>query len=196
VRGIALAAAIVLLPRPALAQEDAGWFLLGAGIEFGLHEAGHVAADLAFGVPPGLQKVTFGPFPFFAITHDPVSPAREFTISSAGFWSQFLTSEIILTRHPDLRREHAPLLKGMLAFHVLASAGYGIAAMAQAGPAERDTRGMALSARMREPLVGGIVIAPAALDALRYYYPDRTWLRWASRAVKVGSVLLVVRAAQ
>src|SRR5262245_9857243 len=59
-RGIALLAAIVLLPRPALAQEDAGWFLLGAGIEFGLHEAGHVAADLAFGVPPGLEKVTFG----------------------------------------------------------------------------------------------------------------------------------------
>src|SRR5262245_47068357 len=65
-----LIAAVVLLPRPAVAQEDAGWFLLGAGIQFGLHEAGHVAADLAFGVPPGIQKVTFGPFPFFAVTHD------------------------------------------------------------------------------------------------------------------------------
>ena len=47
-----------------------------------------------------------------------------------------------------------------------------------------------------EPLVGAMVIAPAALDALRYYFPDRTWLRWASRAVKVGSVLFVIRAAQ
>jgi hypothetical protein len=41
-----------------------------------------------------------------------------------------------------------------------------------------------------------VILAPAVFDALRYYYPERAWLRWASRATKVGGVLFVVRAAQ
>ena len=38
-------------------------------------------------------------------------------------------------------------------------------------------------------------LAPALLDGARYYRPDAAWLKWASRAVKVGGALLIVRAA-
>jgi hypothetical protein len=189
-------ALLVWLPRAASGQEDAGWFLAGGAVGFGLHEAGHLIANVAVGSTPGVKHVSFGPVPFFAITHDPVSPAREFVISSAGFWSQHLTSDIILTRHPGLRRERAPVLKGVLAFNVIASAAYSVAAFARVGPGERDTRGIAVSARVGEPVVGAVILAPAVFDALRYYYPEHTWLRWASRATKIGGVLLVVRAAR
>jgi hypothetical protein len=39
-----------------------------------------------------------------------------------------------------------------------------------------------------------MVLAPAVFDALRYYKPDTRWLRWASRAAKAGSVLLLIKA--
>ena len=191
-----MAALMAAFPRPASAQEDLGPFLAGAAIAFGVHEGAHIVADLSFGVPPRVERTTSGPVPFFAIVHDPVTPPREFVISSAGFWSQHLTSEIILTRHPELRRQHAPILKGMLAFNVLASATYAVAAFAGIGPDERDTRGMAVSSRTPEPVIGALVLAPAVLDAMRYYWPQMVWLRWASRGAKVGGVLLIVRAAQ
>jgi hypothetical protein len=41
-----------------------------------------------------------------------------------------------------------------------------------------------------------MILAPAVLDAARYYRPDVTWLRWASRAAKVGGAVLIVRAAR
>jgi hypothetical protein len=147
--------------------------------------------DVTFDADPGLKKVSYAGIPFFAVTHQPVTPLREFTISSAGFWVQHATSEILLTRRPDLRHEHAPLLKGMLAFNVLTSVMYTGAAFARTGPLERDTRGMAIGAGIREPWVGGVILAPAALDAARYFRPRSKALRWASRAAKVGGVLLV-----
>ena len=73
----------------------------------------------------------------------PSVPAREFVISSAGFWAQHAVSEYLLTRQPALRDEHAPVLKGILAFNVLTSVAYSGAAFARTGPNERDTRGMA-----------------------------------------------------
>ena len=176
-------------------MRTAALFVAGGALGLAVHEAGHAAADVAFGVSPGLRKVSFGPLPFFAITHDAVSPAREFTISSAGFWMQHASSELILSRRPRLREERAPLLKGVLAFNVLASVAYAGAAFATSGPDERDTRGMALGARVAEPWIGATILAPAALDAARYYQPDVVWLRWASRAAKIGGALLVVRAA-
>ena len=84
---------------------------------------------------PIIANIWFG-IPFFAITHEPVSPRREYTISSAGFWMQHLGNEILLTRHPGLRADHAPGRKGLFAFNVLTSVAYGINAMAQAGPPE------------------------------------------------------------
>ena len=174
--------------------ERAGRFLLGATAGLGLHEGGHRLLDGLFGAQPMLTKVDFGGIPFFAITHPAgLSPREEFTISSAGFWMQHLSSEIVLTRHPGLREEAAPARKGLLAFNVLASVAYGSAAIAKAGPAERDTRAMAAALRVDEAWVGVLVLVPAGLDAWRYFHPESRWAAWLSRGVKVGSVLLVIR---
>jgi hypothetical protein len=193
---ILLSFALAAAPAAASAQDaaDIVKFLAGGAIGLGIHEAGHVVVNLATGVTPGIKGVSYGPFRFFAITHESVPPAREFAISSAGFWSQHIGSELILASRPHLRDEAAPLLKGVLAFNVLASAVYSGAAFARTGPPERDTRGMAVSADVREPWIGVWLLAPAALDTARYYHPDAAWLRWASRAMKVGGALLIVRA--
>jgi hypothetical protein len=169
-------------------------FIAGGALGLAIHESGHLVFDVIFDANPNVQKVRFGPFPFFAITHrSDVSPRREFTISSAGFWMQDLGSEWLLTKQPALRAAHAPFAKGLLAFNVLNSAGYAFVAFARAGPFERDTRGMADSIGVDERAIGALILAPAVLDAIRYFNPDSRWAKWASRAVKVGSVLLVVR---
>jgi hypothetical protein len=193
---LCLALAISLgIPRPAAAQRALGSFLAGAAAGLGAHEAGHLLVDVMAGADIDLRKVSAGPIPFFAITHQPVTPTREFAISSAGFWVQHATNELLLTRRPYLRSEHAPFVKGMVAFNVLTSVGYAVAAFAKAGPVERDTRGIAASARIDERWIGAMVLAPALLDGARYYRPDVAWLKWASRAAKIGGAVLVVRAA-
>ena len=176
--------------RPA----DTGKFLAGVAMGFAEHEADHLFFDLLFDAHPYVKVVHFGPVPFFAIAHrSGLSPRREFVVSSAGFWTQEATSEWLLTRHPDLRHEHAPFAKGALAFDLLTSMGYGVVAFARAGPFERDTRGMAASIGVDERAIGAIVITPAILDAYRYFNPESRWAKWVSRIVKVGSVLLVIR---
>ena len=148
-----------------------------------------------FGADPGMKGVSFGPIPFFAVTHEPVSPAREYTIAASGFWVQHATSEWLLTRRPGLRVEHAPLAKGVLAFNVLASTAYATAAFGTFGPHERDTRAMADALGVAEPWIGGLILAPAVLDTWRYFKPESRWAAWTSRAMKVGAVLMVVKAA-
>jgi hypothetical protein len=175
---------------------DAAKLIGGAAAGLAIHESAHVVADFANGVTPGVKKVTFGPLPFFAITHDAVSPAREFVISSAGFWAQHAVSEYLLTRRPALRDEHAPVLKGILVFNVLTSVAYSGAAFARTGPNERDTRGIAISAGMEEPVIGAVILVPAILDTARYFGAQSRWVVWGSRAAKIGGVLLVVKAAQ
>ncbi len=167
-------------------------FLTGAGVAFVTHEAGHLFFDTVFDAKPFVTRVSFGPLPFFAVSHEPVSPRREFVISSAGFWTQDATSEWLLTRRPDIRHEHAPFAKGLLAFDVLTSIGYGTVAMFKAGPVERDTRGMA-AIGVDERVIGAVVMAPAILDAYRYVRPGSRWAPWASRGAKVASVLLVLK---
>ena len=171
-------------------------FVLGAALAFGGHESGHVVSDLAFGAHPYLDKVHFGPIPFFAVAQrNPVTPRQEFIISSAGFWVQGITNEWILTAHPQLREEHHPLMKGMFAFNILLSLGYGVGALFEVGPTERDPRSMAAASRVAEPLIGVMVLAPALLDAYRYSHPGKRWPAWASRLVKLGSVALTLRSA-
>ena len=170
-----------------------GQFLAGGAIGFATHEAGHMFFNLLFDAHPGVAKVDFHGIPFFAITHDDVSRRREYTISAAGFWVQHAESEWLLTKRPRLRHEDAPLAKGVLAFDVLASVTYAGAAFARTGPPERDTRGMASSARVNERWIGALILAPALLDTLRYFNPDAKWAAWASRGAKVGVVLLVIR---
>ena len=169
-------------------------FVAGAGIGFGLHEAGHLVFDWGFDANPRLRRVELGGIPFFAIAHrGDLSPRREFAVSSAGFWTQYVLSECILSHRPNLRAERAPVRKGVLAFHILTSVGYGAVALARGGPAERDTRGMASAARVSERLIGGLVLAPALLDAYRYVRPEARWAVWVSRAAKIGAVSLLVR---
>jgi hypothetical protein len=111
--------------------------------------------------------VRFGPFPFLAIAHrSDLSPRREFTITSAGFWAQEATNEWLLTRRPSLRSRRAPVAKGA---------------------------SLADSIRVDERAIGAIVLAPALLDAYRYFKPEARWAKWGSRAAKAGSVLLVIR---
>jgi hypothetical protein len=184
-------------PPPQLNERplaDTGTFLAGGALALAMHEGGHLVFDVAFDAQPRIEGVRFGPFPFFAIAHRAdLSRRREFTISSAGFWVQEASSEVLLTRRPMLRTEHAALAKGVLAFNVLNSVGYGVVAFARAGPFERDTRGMADSIRIDERAIGGMVLAPAVLDAYRYFNPDARWAKWASRIAKAGSVLLVLK---
>ena len=169
-------------------------FVAGGAAGFVAHESGHLLFDGIFDAHPYVKKVSFHGIPFFAITHDAnLSPRQEFVIDSAGFWVQHAGSEIILSRRPNLRNEHGPFLKGMLAFNVLASVAYAGAAIAQTGPVERDTRGMADALRWKEPYVGILLLVPAVLDAVRYFHPDAKWAAWGSRGAKVGMVLLVVR---
>jgi hypothetical protein len=169
-------------------------FLAGAGLGLAIHESGHLVFDALFAANPRVEGIRFGPFPFFAITHRAdLSPRREFAISSAGFWMQDLSSEWILARQPPVRGEHAPVAKGVLAFNVLNSTGYALVAFARAGPFERDTRGMADSIGVDERAIGALVLAPAILDTIRYFKPEARWAKWASRAAKAGSVLLVIK---
>ncbi|OLC79892.1 MAG: hypothetical protein AUH72_13110 [Acidobacteria bacterium 13_1_40CM_4_65_8] len=169
-------------------------FIAGGALGLVMHESGHLIFDAAFDAKPRISRVQFGPIPFFAISHrDDLSPRREFTISSAGFWVQEATNEWLLTRRPSLRDEHAWGVKGVLAFNVLNSVGYALVAFAKAGPAERDTRGMADSIRVDERVVGAIILTPAVLDAYRYFKRGSRWATWTSRAVKIGSVVLVAK---
>jgi len=172
-------------------------FLGGAAAGLGIHETGHVIFSATFDANPRVEPLHYGVIPFFKIEHDPVTRRQEFVISSAGFWMQYVDSEWILTARPDLRHEHQPFLKGMLAFDLAASTMYSIAAFGQFGPLERDTRGMAVSLGKDgwpEPVVGVIVLAPAALDGYRYLHPDSRWAKWASRGAKIASVVLVAAA--
>jgi hypothetical protein len=186
------ACCVLLIGSPARAQSVVS-FIAGAAAALGMHEAGHVATDLAFDATPGVKKVSFAGIPFFAITHPRLSAKREFVVSSAGFWVQEASNELLLSRRPQLKEEHAPFVKGMFVFNTVTSVAYAGAAFARVGPDERDTRGMAVTARLPEPWVGGVVLAPALLDAARYYKPELRWLRWASRASKAAGVLLLFR---
>jgi hypothetical protein len=168
-------------------------FLAGGAAGLGLHESGHLVADFAFGERPGLKKVDFHGIPFFAITHRSGLPRRqEFTISSAGFWVQHLENEWLLRESHPLR-DRGAFAKGVFTFNVATSAAYAGAAFAKTGPVERDTRGIAESARVDERWIGALLLAPAALDAWRYFHPDSRWAAWSSRGLKIGMAVLIVR---
>jgi len=179
---------------PPVTVSSVGAFFGGAAVALAAHESGHLIFDGIFNSHPSVKGVSFHGIPFFAITHESGLPdRREFVIDSAGFWVQEGTNEWILRRHPDLRHEHAPFTKGVFAFNVLASAAYAGAAFARTGPEERDTRGMADALHWKEPVVGLMILAPAVLDAVRFYHPGAKWATWGSRGAKVFSVVLVIR---
>jgi hypothetical protein len=173
---------------------DVAAFLGGGAVGLAAHESGHLLFDAIFGAHAGVQGVSFHGIPFFAITHDAgLTPRKEFVIDSAGFWVQEATNEAILSKRPNLRHESAPFTKGVVAFNVLASAAYAGAAFARTGPVERDTRGMADALGWKEPYVGLLILAPAVLDAVRYFRPDAKWAVWGSRGAKMVGVVLVFK---
>ncbi len=197
--GLGIVAIVLLAASPGFAQEESGAskfgkVLLGGAAGLGLHEAGHLVANWAFEEKVKVKKIDYKGIPFFALSHAPdLSPRREYVVSSAGFWTQYLYSEQILTHHPNLRHEESPFRKGMLTFHVVTSFVYAGAALGKTGPVERDTRGMAASRRIDERWIGMLVLVPAVLDMYRYFNPDARWAAWTSRGVKMGSVALVVK---
>jgi hypothetical protein len=171
-----------------------GLFLLGGATAFAAHEAGHLFFDTIFDANPGIKKVSYKGIPFFAITHNSgLSDRQEYVIDTAGFWVQEGTNEWLLHKYPDLRHQHEPYLKGAFAFNVLASVVYAGAAFWRTGPPERDTRGMADALHWKEPYVGLLILAPAILDAVRYYDPHAKWAVWGSRGAKITGVLLVFK---
>ena len=135
-----------------------------------------------------MKGVSFGPIPFFALTHrSNLAPRREALISGAGFVSQYIFSEAALTRRADGDALSA-FEKGGLAFHVGTSVAYAGAALARYGPFERDTRGIAEATRSDERLIGLLVLAPAAFDTWRYLRPKSRAARWGSRAAKAAFI--------
>lgn len=191
---------VTVFAAPSFAQQQPsaasrfGKVLLGGGAGLVLHEAGHLIADWAFEEKVVVKKVDYKGIPFFALSHaHDLSPRREYVVSSAGFWSQYLYSEQILTHHPNLKKEQSPFRKGMLTFHVVTSLMYSGAAFGKTGPVERDTRGMADSIKINERWLGVLILAPALLDTYRYFHPDARWAAWTSRGVKMGSVALVLK---
>ncbi|HKY23211.1 MAG TPA: hypothetical protein VJM31_18490 [Vicinamibacterales bacterium] len=194
-----LAMLLLLTASPVLAQQQSaaskfGRVLLGGAAGLAIHESGHLVANWAFDEKVVVKKVDYKGMPFFALSHAPdLSPRREYIVSSAGFWAQYLYSEQILTHHPNLKNERSPVRKGLLTFHVATSLVYAGAAFGKTGPIERDTRGMASSRRLSERWIGALVLAPAVLDAYRYFNPDARWATWAARGTKMGGVLLVIK---
>lgn len=173
-------------------------FLAGVGTGLVVHEAGHIITGATVGAHPGFKRLDYGVIPFFAVTHDQVSRRREYLISSSGFFTQHVANEWLLwpSDGASLRASRAPFRKGWLAFNLATSAVYTAAALGTFGPPERDTRGMAAGAGrdgVPEPVIGVLILVPAALDGLRYMKNDPAWARWASRAVKAGVVLIAVK---
>lgn len=196
-------------PHPALADPSGApprWkpsirgtllFFGGAATGLAAHESGHFIAGNFFSANPRIEPLHYGPIPFFKVEHDPVTRKREFVISSAGLWVQYVDSEWILTAKPHLRDEHAPFVKGILAFDVATSLVYSVAAFGEIGPPERDTRGIAVSlgkTGASEPALGALILAPAVFDSWRYLDPDAKWAKWASRGAKISLALLTFAA--
>ena len=202
-RLVALLLAGLLWTAPSAAQtaeppkdEDGGaWaFIGGAVVGFGAHELGHLFFNVVFDADPGVKKVSFAGIPFFAITHSTeLSPRQEYTVAASGLWIQNGLNEWILSRRPDVRREHAPFQKDVLALNLVTSAVYSGAALFKTGPSERDTRSMAAALGVDERWIGVLVLVPALLDTYRYFHPGAEWAAWSARGVKVGMVLLVLK---
>ena len=166
--------------------------LLGIGLGLGIHEAGHLVANVAFQSDPYLKGVRGAGLPFFAVAHRrQLSARRKSIVSSAGLWAQFMIAETLLTRAPQLQSSQAPYRKGILAFHVGTSFLYGVTGLTGMGPPERDTRTIGNGSRSHEVAVGSIILAVGLLDSYRYYRDSPRWATWVSRSIKLAMLVPV-----
>lgn len=196
---VLLLSALCLLPLQVDAKEanfrrftDYLWFALGAGLGLALHESAHVAVDLGSDARPVLEPVSLGPFPFFSITPTNIqSQQQRYAIAMAGFLMQDVYSELILQVDPRLRDHDRPLLKGMLALHVLLTTGYAITGFAGVGPLQSDVNTMSRALAVPPWAVGLLLLPPALCDAYRYFVPSSRWAPWVSLAGK-GTLLGLV----
>ncbi|NQT13287.1 MAG: hypothetical protein HQ582_11095, partial [Planctomycetes bacterium] len=150
------------------------------------HESGHLIANLAVGSNPDLKGVEFSIVPFFTIEPGrKLSDREHYITASAGFNAQHIINEWLLEKHPNLRNEDEPFLKGLATFNFWLTVGYSATAFAGYGPDERDTKGMADSLGWSEDSIGALILVPSLLDAYRYKHPDAKWARRASRLSKI-----------
>jgi len=203
------------LAAPARESEDtsltwgrAGLFAAGALTAFIAHETCHLFANLALDNTPTIQPVRFlGVIPFFAVSPGiqcvggrcykangapfPSGTQGVYFIVSAGIVCQEVEDELILSNEPRLRDRDLPFLKGMFAFNTLASVGYAIANYFSLEPPEGDLRTMARLVPLPPGVVATLVLATAALDVSRYFFPDVEWIPWVSRGTKGLTIALV-----
>jgi len=181
-----------ILSRPkGMWAGNAGNFFAGAFVALAGHEGGHYIANAGVGSHPYLKGVYYGPIPFFTIEPNrPLNHHEHYITASAGFNSQQMINEWLLSAHPNLKDEDQPFLKGVATFNFWLTVGYAATAFAKTGPAERDTKGMADSLGCGESLVGAMILVPTALDTYRYKHPDAKWARDASRLSKLGMIFL------
>lgn len=174
---------------------DSGEFFKGALLGFGAHEAGHLIANAIEGTDFGLQRVDFGPIPFFTIQPGKPQTNREhYLTAQAGFTAQHLVNEWLLETHPDLRNEREPFLQGVATFNFWLGVGYSATGLLGYGPDERDTRGMADSLGWSEESVSLMILAPTLLDYHRYKHPEDKWARDLSRIAKLAILGLALTA--
>ena len=199
--------ACVWLGAGAVRADDLGWqdvalFAGGAATALAAHEAGHALANLSMGNVPHLGSVEFlGVIPWFSLEPNiacaadscsrrdgtPFGPGRPglLLILLAGFDVQHATDEVLLTRDPALREQHAPFRTGLLAFNTLTSVAYAAANWAGVEPYSGDLAGAVRDTRASRAWVSGMLFGIAGLDIARWAVPDARWLAWASRAAKV-----------
>lgn len=180
-------------------------FLGGAAAAFLAHEGCHTVVNYALGSHPRLEGVRFlGVIPFFAITPS-VScdggrcltdegkqwgpgKAGLYAILSAGFQCQQMENELILSLDPRLRQKEAPFRKGVLVFNTLLSIGYAVASWADIEPPAGDLATADRMAPFPRGILAASIFVPAALDIVRYFFPDSAWLPWVGRASKGGLI--------
>lgn len=195
-RASVLAIAFVLLASSRAAAQpgehdyrragDYGWFALGALTAFVVHEGSHLTLDAVLRTHPTIEPVRLGRVPFFAIQPNRVRSDRQlYAIAMMGFLAEAITDDIVLTRRPHLRSNHAPFLEGMLGFNTGLDVGYSITGLANVGPPQSDVNSMARAARIPRWAVGLMLLVPAAFDVVRYVEPEAKWAPWVSRGARL-----------
>lgn len=177
---------------------------LGFVTGFLSHEAGHLAANLALGNVPRLEGfLVWGFVPFFSIapgircegeacvTRDGSRFAAgrrgKYFIVSAGFHVQHLTDELLLSLDPELRFRDSPLQKGLLLFNVFLSTMYVVGEWTGLSDPHGDLGGMRQMSGYDGRLLSLSLLAPAVLDAYRFFYPGSAgWSAWAARGAKAA----------
>jgi hypothetical protein len=180
-------------------------YLGGGLVGFLAHESGHVVMNLAYGNVPQFQHITtFGFIPFVAINprlschgdvctkHDgtPLSGGEsgKYNIVTAGYDVQHITTEVLLTLEPDLRWRRAPFRKGVFAFDILLSVGYALSNITGTESSFGDSANAVAASGLPRAVFDAVLVAPAALDAYRFFHPEAKWAPWVSRGAKLGMV--------